>query len=95
LKITKEEVQYVAHLARLDFHAEETEKFTSQLNDILLYMDKLNKVDTTDVKPVSHAITIANAFREDIVRESLRHELSLSNAPEARGNCFLVPKVVE
>jgi aspartyl-tRNA(Asn)/glutamyl-tRNA(Gln) amidotransferase subunit C len=47
------------------------------------------------VKPVSHAITIANAFREDIVRESLRHELSLSNAPEARGNCFLVPKVVE
>ena len=95
MKITKEEVQYVAHLARLDFHAEEMGKFTSQLNDILLYMDKLNKVDTTDVKPVSHAITIANAFREDIVQESLRPELSLSNAPEAKGNCFLVPKVVE
>jgi aspartyl-tRNA(Asn)/glutamyl-tRNA(Gln) amidotransferase subunit C len=95
LKITKEEVQYVAHLARLDFQTEETEKFTSQLNDILLYMDKLNEVDTTDMKPVSHAITITNAFREDIVKESLPNDLSLSNAPESKGNCFMVPKVVE
>ena len=95
MKIEKEEVKYVAHLARLDFKDEETEKFTSQMNDILLYMDKLNEVDTTGVKPVSHAIALTNAFREDIGRESLGHDLALANAPETRGNFFVVPRVVE
>lgn len=85
----------MAHLARLEFNDEEAEKFTSQLNDILLYMDKLNQVDTTGIPPVTHAITITNAFREDLVRESLGHDLSLANAPEAKGDCFVVPRVVE
>ena len=95
MKIGKEEVEYVAYLARLEFTAEETEKFTSQLNDILLYMDKLNEVDTTGVAPVSHAISLTNAFREDIVGESLGPDLALANAPEAKGSCFVVPRVVE
>jgi len=71
LKITKEQVEYVAHLARLEFSEQEKEKFTTQLNDILLYMEKLNEVDTTGVEPETHAIAIQNAFREDIVQESL------------------------
>jgi aspartyl-tRNA(Asn)/glutamyl-tRNA(Gln) amidotransferase subunit C len=95
LKISKEEVGYVAHLARLDFSAEEAEKFTSQMNDILLYMDKLNEADTAGVAPVSHAIAVTNAFREDAVRESLMQDISLANAPESRGGFFVVPKVVE
>lgn len=95
LKITKDEVEYVAHLARLDFSEEEKAKFTSQLNDILMYMDKLNQVDTTGVEPMSHAIALQNAFREDVVHGSLGHDLSLSNAPEARGTFFRVPKVIE
>jgi aspartyl-tRNA(Asn)/glutamyl-tRNA(Gln) amidotransferase subunit C len=95
LKIKKEEVEYVAHLARLEFQIEEMEKFTAQLNDILLYMDKLNEVDTMGVTPMSHAITVTNAFREDAIKESLSRDLSLANAPEARGDCFLVPRVVE
>jgi aspartyl-tRNA(Asn)/glutamyl-tRNA(Gln) amidotransferase subunit C len=95
VKISKVEVEYVAHLARLDFSTEETEKFTSQLNDILLYMDKLNEADTAGVTPVSHAIAVTNAFREDVVKESLRQDISLTNAPESRGGFFVVPKVVE
>ena len=70
MKITKEEVDYVAHLARLEFTETEKETFTSQLNEILLYMDKLNEVDTSGVEPLSHAIALNNAFREDEVRES-------------------------
>jgi aspartyl-tRNA(Asn)/glutamyl-tRNA(Gln) amidotransferase subunit C len=58
-------------------------------------MEKLNEVDTGDVMPLSHAISIVNAFRDDLVKDSLSHDLTLSNAPEAKGNCFLVPKVVE
>jgi aspartyl-tRNA(Asn)/glutamyl-tRNA(Gln) amidotransferase subunit C len=95
IRISREEVAHVAHLARLEFSAEEMEKFTSQLNNILLYMDKLGEVDTTGVEPVTHAIARKNAFREDTVVDSLPPELSLANAPEARAGCFLVPKVID
>lgn len=95
MKITEEEVAYVAHLARLDFTDEEHAKFTSQLNDILLYMDILNKVDTTGIKPMSHAIALSNAFRNDEEQESLSVEASLANAPDSNGASFKVPKVIE
>lgn len=95
MKISREQVAYVAHLARLEFSEEETERFTSQLNDILRYMDKLGEVDTTGVEPMTHAIAQKNAFREDVVGESLPPELSLANAPGARGGSFQVPKVIE
>ena len=95
IKISKEQVAHVAHLARLEFGVEEMEKFTSQLNDIFLYMDKLGEVDTAGVEPVTHAIARKNAFREDEVVASLPPEDSLANAPEARGGCFIVPKVIE
>ena len=95
IKISQDEVTHVAHLARLEFGEEEKEKFTSQLNDILRYMDKLGEVDTTGVEPMTHAIAQRNAFREDAVGVSLPPEVSLANAPEARGGCFQVPKVIE
>ncbi len=95
MKIATEEVLYVAHLARLEFSAEEAEKFTSQMNDILLYMDKLNEVDTAGVAPLSNGTDLTNAFREDVVRESLPHDLATANAPEAREGCFVVPRIVE
>ncbi|HOD27632.1 MAG TPA: Asp-tRNA(Asn)/Glu-tRNA(Gln) amidotransferase subunit GatC [Syntrophales bacterium] len=95
MKITRAEVEHVAHLARLEFGEAETEKFTSQLNDILLYMDKLNQVETRDVAPMTHAIARTNAFREDLVRESLPREQALANAPDPRGEFFRVPKVIE
>ena len=94
VKITKDQVEYVAHLARLEFGEQEKEKFTTQLNNILLYMEKLNEVDTTGVEPETHAIAIQNAFREDVVRESLPPELSLANAPAESGNSYRVPKVL-
>jgi len=95
LKITKDEVIHVARLARLAFTEAETEKFTSQLNDILLYMEMLNRVDTTGVAPMTHAIAQTNAFRQDSVTPSLGRDLSLANAPDVRGDFFRVPKVIE
>ena len=95
MKIEKKEVEYVAHLARLEFQPDEMEKFTAQMNDILLYMEKLNEADTTGIAPLSSAIAITNAFREDVVRDSLNYDLAMANAPEVRENCFIVPKVVE
>ena len=95
IKISKDEVTYVANLARLTFGEEEMVRFTSQLNAILQYMDALQEVDTTGVEPMTHAIAQQNAFRTDRVGESLPVEIALANAPEARGSCFEVPKVIE
>lgn len=95
MKLSSQEVEYVANLARLEISEEEKEKFTLQLNDILLYIDKLNKLDTEGVVPMSHAIAVNNAFREDTIADSLGTEKSLANAPDARGEFFRVPKVIE
>ncbi|MEN6620615.1 MAG: Asp-tRNA(Asn)/Glu-tRNA(Gln) amidotransferase subunit GatC [Smithella sp.] len=95
MMISKQEVEYVAHLARLEIDDNQKDKFTSQLNDILLYIDKLNELDTKGVEPMSHAIAVTNAFREDKVHDSLGTEKSLANAPDSRGEFFRVPKVIE
>ena len=93
-KISKDDVQYVARLARLEVSGEEVDKFTLQLNSILDYMDKLNKLDTTGVEPVSHVIDVCNAFREDAVGASFTQEVSLSNAPEKQKGFFRVPRII-
>ena len=76
MKISSGEVEYVANLARLEVTDKEKEKFTAQLNDILLYIDKLNELDTKGVEPMSHAIAITNAFREDKILDSIGTENS-------------------
>jgi aspartyl-tRNA(Asn)/glutamyl-tRNA(Gln) amidotransferase subunit C len=95
LKLSTQDVEYVAKLARLEVTNQEKEKFTAQLNDILGYIDKLNELDTKGVAPMSHAIAVTNAFREDKVLESLGTEKALANAPDARGEFFRVPKVID
>ena len=94
-KISKEDVQYVARLARLNVSEDEVETFTLQLNAILSYMDKLNELDTSDVEPISHVIDVCNAFREDLVKESFPQEVTLENAPERAGGFFKVPRIME
>ncbi len=95
MKLSTKEVEYVARLARLEVTDKETEKFTAQLNDILGYIDKLNEIDTTGVEPMTHAIAVTNAFREDKIVDSIGTEKSLSNAPDGRGEFFRVPKVID
>lgn len=95
MKLSTQDVEYVAKLARLDVTDLEKEKFTAQLNDILLYIDKLNELDTTGVAPMSHAIAVTNAFREDNVFSSLGTQKALANAPDVRGEFFRVPKVID
>jgi aspartyl-tRNA(Asn)/glutamyl-tRNA(Gln) amidotransferase subunit C len=95
MKITKEEVLYVARLARLDLDADAIDKFAGQIDEILGYIDKLNQVDTEGIQPTSHAISLTNAFREDVERQHLDRDRALANAPEAEGGCFVVPKIIE
>lgn len=94
MKITKDDVMYVANLARLDLNDEDLEKFSRQIGNILEYIDTLNKVPTSDIPGTSHAISLSNAFREDDVREHLDREKALANAPEKEDGAFVVPKVI-
>jgi aspartyl-tRNA(Asn)/glutamyl-tRNA(Gln) amidotransferase subunit C len=94
MKITMAEVEHVARLARLQISAEEKENLTEQMNRILLYMEKLNELNTTGVEPTSHVIDLHNAFRVDAVKESLPREQTLENAPEANEAEFVVPRVI-
>ncbi|MBW6520984.1 MAG: Asp-tRNA(Asn)/Glu-tRNA(Gln) amidotransferase subunit GatC [Desulfoarculaceae bacterium] len=94
MKITKEEVERVAHLARLNLSAEELETMTSQLDTILSYVAKLEELDTTGVQPMTHAFAEANAFREDRVTGSLAREEALANGPCQNGEAFVVPKII-
>ncbi len=94
MKITKDEVLYVADLARLDLDEASIEKFVGQIGNILQYVDQLNEVDTEGIRPTSHAISFTNAFREDEQRQPLDRERALSNAPEKEDGNFVVPKVV-
>jgi aspartyl-tRNA(Asn)/glutamyl-tRNA(Gln) amidotransferase subunit C len=95
MKITKEEVEHVALLARLKFSEEEKERFVSQLNRILEYMDQLGKVDTSSVEATFHAVTQKNIFREDAVQPSLNLEETLANGPDPDRGFFRVPKIIE
>jgi aspartyl-tRNA(Asn)/glutamyl-tRNA(Gln) amidotransferase subunit C len=94
MKITKEEVVHVANLACLDIDEASVDKFADQLGKILEYVDTLNRVDTKDVPPTSHAIFLTNAFREDEANEHLDRETALANAPEKEDGNFVVPKVI-
>ena len=94
MKITIDEVKYVAGLARLELKPDEAEAMAGQLDKILSYVDKLNEIDTSKTEPTTHAISITNAFREDELRDSLGQEKALANGPRQNGESFVVPKVI-
>jgi aspartyl-tRNA(Asn)/glutamyl-tRNA(Gln) amidotransferase subunit C len=93
--ITREDVEHVAELARLELTAAEKEQFIAQLNNILTYIEKLNELDTTDVEPTSHVIPMSNVFRDDEVRPSLDRAKVLHNAPQESHFFFKVPRIIE
>ena len=95
MRITKEEVKYVAELARLYLSEDEIEEFTVQLDNILGYIDQLNELDVKDVLPTSQSISAENVLKEDVVDNTFKKELSISNAPLQEKGFFKVPKVIE
>ena len=95
MSISKETVDYVSHLSRIELKPAELEKLSRQLQDILDFIDKLKKLDVEDIPPTSHILPINNVFREDRLCQSMPIDKVLSNAPSKDGNFFTVPKVIE
>jgi len=95
MKITVEQVRYVADLARLQLAPGEEERLTGQLNAILGYMDQLGEVDTSGVEPTSHVLPLTNVLRDDLPQACLTTAEALANAPAAEQGHFAVPKIIE
>jgi aspartyl-tRNA(Asn)/glutamyl-tRNA(Gln) amidotransferase subunit C len=93
--ISREEVVRVASLARLSLSEQELARLETELTAILGYVETLERVDTRDVPPTSHAIPLATPLREDVAEPPIDPELALANAPQRSGSAFVVPKVIE
>ena len=94
MKLSRKEVEHVAHLARLHLDEKELDMMTKQLDTILRYVDKLEELDTTGVEPTTHAFSISNAFRDDVVENSLSQEDSLKNCQVKNEETFVVPRII-
>lgn len=95
MKITKDQVKYVANLARLNVSDAEADELCTQMADIIAFADELNKVDTEGIEPTNHAIKVENVLREDVVKESYDRDEIIKNAPMKQAGCYAVPRIVE
>ena len=89
------DVNYVAHLARLELTPEEEKKFGEQLAQVLAYVEKLKQLDVTGIEPTAHAMPRVNVTRADEPHTSLPHADAMGNAPAQANGLFVVPKIVE
>ncbi len=98
MKITEDEVRYVADLANLQLSDAEVARLRADLDEILAHMDKLNEVDTSGVEPMAQVLYEAGetaTLRPDRERAPLGQKAALANAPQAGSGYFKVPKVIE
>lgn len=95
MKITEEMVDYISDLSRLKLPEEEKARMAGELEQIIAYMDVLNRLDTAGVEPMSHVFPIKNVMREDEVAPSAPRAELLANTPAPDEQAFLVPKTVE
>jgi aspartyl-tRNA(Asn)/glutamyl-tRNA(Gln) amidotransferase subunit C len=94
VSVTINDVEHVAKLARLSFSEEEKRKLIGHLNAILDYMEQLNRLDTSDVVPLSQVTELSNVVRDDVRVVGLSREDGLKNAPARSEKFFKVPKVI-
>lgn len=94
MKLEQDDVKKVSLLARLQLSDDELEAMTSQLGQVLEYIQQLEELDTSNVQPMAHAVELENVLAEDKNVASLDREKALSVAPKSDGETFLVPPVL-
>ena len=95
MKLSHQQVEHIARLARLGLSWEERDKFSLQLSDILENFEVLKELNTADVVPATHSIPLQNVFREDEEASSFPQDEVLANAPRKEENCFKVKAILE
>lgn len=95
MSITRDDVRHVALLARLHLSDSEELELTEQLDQILGYVEVLNRLDTENVEPTSHVAPMETPFRDDVVTNLPDRTRWMANAPAADGVHYRVPRIIE
>ncbi|MBV9760452.1 MAG: Asp-tRNA(Asn)/Glu-tRNA(Gln) amidotransferase subunit GatC [Acidobacteriaceae bacterium] len=98
MKLTEDEVRYVAELANLRLSEEEVHRMSQDLGQILTHIDQLKALDTSNVEPMAQVLFAADetaTLREDVPHDCLGNRDALANAPLSGAGYFKVPKVIE
>lgn len=93
MDLTKDDIQSVANLARLEFSSSEIDEFTDQLQKIVTFVEKLNELNTEGVEEMAHPLDVRSVLRNDELESGLTRDSALSNSPNHDQECFLVPPV--
>ena len=94
MKLTREQVEKVALLARLELDDAELATMTAQLAQIVEFVEQLSELATDQVEPMAHAVELFNVFAADTLQPSLERDRALANAPHHDGECYRVPAVL-
>ena len=94
MALTEKDVLHVAKLSALEVAPQDIPGLQKNLNDILEYVERLSAVPTTGIEPTSHVHGVVNAFRDDIIKDSLAVDEVASGAPDFIAGSFRVPKII-
>jgi aspartyl-tRNA(Asn)/glutamyl-tRNA(Gln) amidotransferase subunit C len=95
MALTLEDMNKIAHLARVGLSDDEKNRYTDSLNNILGLIDELQAVNTTGIEPLAHALEVTQPLRVDMVTEQNQREAYQAIAPAVQDGLYLVPKVME
>jgi len=96
MQLTREQIENIAHLARLALQPAELAVYQQSLSAIFDFVGELDRADTANVTPMAHPLPgLSQRLRPDVVTETDRHEIYQRNAPQVAAGLYLVPKVIE
>jgi aspartyl-tRNA(Asn)/glutamyl-tRNA(Gln) amidotransferase subunit C len=95
MPLDNDQVEKIAHLARLAISEQERSDYARELSGILEFVDQMNAIDTTNVSPMAHPLDMVQRLRPDRITASVEREHLQSVAPSVEQGLYLVPKVIE
>ena len=95
MSLSKDEVENIAHLARISLNNEDIPLYSRHLSDILDFVEQMNSVDTTNIIPMAHPLDAVARLRPDVVSENNQRDHFQMVAPQVEDGLYLVPKVIE
>jgi aspartyl-tRNA(Asn)/glutamyl-tRNA(Gln) amidotransferase subunit C len=95
MSLKREEVEKIAHLARISLQEQDIASYTVHLSNILALVEQMNSVETAHIIPMAHPLDATARLRPDVVSETNQRDIFQAIAPQVEAGLYLVPKVIE
>ena len=95
MALSKQDIEYIAHLARLEIESGEIPDYEAKLSKIIDFIDELDQADTGELRPMAHPLDMHQRLRADEVTETNERDRYQQNATESQDGLYIVPRVVE